>query len=370
MEIRCRKSKSSIEQKTKKRPKAGVFFYSHFASWPGIRYPKRVSVPGRVTHFQAVRMLAATTVFWGLSFPVVKSIGLIQESLLPGINSWFHAGLTGFVRFFAACLILTVLCWKTVNRMTRMEAWQGLGLGFFSAGGILFQMDGLSYTSASTSAFLTQSFCVLVPIFVAIRDKRRPQWPLVIAIIMVMTGVAVLSRFDWGRFHLGRGEWETLVAAVFFAGQILWLERPIFAGSNANHFSIIMFLTMALISVPIVAFTMRTPSDPFLCYANSGVLVLSAALIVFCTLAAFVLMNQWQPFVPATEASIIYGAEPVIASLLSLFLPGLISSFTGIAYQNEIVTWELVLGGTLIIGANLFLQLIWMRQRGRVPDAQ
>ncbi|MGN6385449.1 MAG: DMT family transporter [Verrucomicrobiota bacterium] len=328
-----------------------------------MEYSKRVSGTGKKTHLHAVKMLAATTVLWGLSFPVVKSIGMIQEGLLPGINSWFHAGLTGFVRFFAAAVLLSLYCWKTLPRLSRLELKLGLGLGFFAAGGILFQMDGLSYTSASTSAFLTQSFCVMVPIFVAFRDRQAPRWHLVVAILMVMAGVGILSKFDFESFRFGRGEFETLIAAVFFAGQILWLERPKWVGTDANHFSIVMFFTMAILSAPIVLLTSRRMTDPLLCYSNPGVLVLSAALILFCTLGAFVVMNKWQPHVPATEASIIYGAEPVIASILSLFLPTMISTWSHIQYPNEHLTWELIAGGTLILGANLFLQLVWHGER-------
>jgi len=317
----------------------------------------------RKEHFRAVRMLAATTVLWGLSFPVVKSIGMIQETLVPGVSSWFHAGLTGFVRFACAGLVLIPLSSKTLGKFTTREICQGVGLGLFAAGGMLFQMDGLSYTSASTSAFLTQGFCVLVPVIVAIRDREVPGWHLLVAIVMVMAGVAVLSKFDLDRFHLGRGEFETLISAIFFAGQIVWLERPSFRGTNANHFSIVMFAVMALISAPIVAVTWNTPLDPLKCYSNGGVIVLNAALIIFCTIAAFVFMNKWQPLVPATEASIIYGAEPLMASFLALFLPGIISQRTGIHYPNESITWELIVGGALILGANLFLQVRWMYER-------
>jgi drug/metabolite transporter (DMT)-like permease len=84
-----------------------------------------------------------------------------------------------------------------------------------------------------------------------------------------------------------------------------------------------------------------------------------AGLVIFCTVLAFVMMNKWQPFVPSTEASVIYGAEPVWASCLALFLPGLISAATGIAYRNEKLTWNLLIGGTLIVAANLVLQLKW-----------
>jgi drug/metabolite transporter (DMT)-like permease len=85
--------------------------------------------------------------------------------------------------------------------------------------------------------------------------------------------------------------------------------------------------------------------------------VLSAAITFFCTIIAFVFMNKWQRFVPATEAAIIYGAEPVFASILALFLPAIISRFSGIDYPNEHITWQLLAGGGLVVAANLLLQI-------------
>lgn len=308
-------------------------------------------------HARAVRMLAATTVLWGLSFPVVKSISILQAGLVPGVSTWFHAGLIGSTRFGIAGLVLLILCARSVRNITRLEIWQGLGLGFFAGAGILLQTDGLSHTSASTSAFLTQGFCVVVPILVAIRDRTAPTLKVLVAVGMVIAGVAVLSGFEFRTLKIGRGEFETLLSAVFFGAQILWLERPRFSGTNANHFSIIMFATMAVISAPLVLATMRTPMDPVTCLLSPSVLGLNCILIIFCTLGAFVLMNKWQPFVAATEASIIYSAEPLLASGYAIVLPGVISKLTGIHYPNEVVTKSLLTGGALIVGANLLLQI-------------
>jgi drug/metabolite transporter (DMT)-like permease len=319
-------------------------------------------------HLKAVRMLAATTIFWSLSFPTVKAITILQNGLLPEHSSWFHASLTSLGRFGAAALVLFVISARTIRRLTRLELWQGLGLGGFAGGGILLQMDGLSHTSASTSAFVTQMFCVLVPLFVAVRLRALPGARVMGALLLMLSGVAILSNFDLKTFRLGRGETETLVAAFFFAGQILWLDRPLFARNNVNHFSVVMFATMALLSLPILIATTHSPRDIILCYSNGGVLALVAALTFFCTLIAFVYMNRWQPFVSATEAAIIYGAEPVFASTLALFLPAIISRATGIDYPNEKITTQLLLGGALILIANVVLQ--WKRQPRRIIVAE
>jgi drug/metabolite transporter (DMT)-like permease len=310
----------------------------------------------RRRHYQAVKMLAATTIFWSLSFPLVKGITILQGRLVPENGSWFHASLTSTARFGASALILLVMCRRTIGGITRSEVWQGFGLGFFAAGGILLQMDGLSYTSASTSAFVTQGFCVIVPLIVAFRERALPSPRVLVALIMLLAGVAILSNFDFKSFRLGRGEAETLLAAFFFAGQILWLDRPVFSRNDANHFSTVMFLTMVAFSLPILVATTRSPRDILVCYSNIGVIVLVAAITFFCTVIAFVQMNKWQPFVSATEAAIIYGTEPVFASALALFLPAFISRATRIDYPNEKITTELIIGGGLILLANLLLQ--------------
>ncbi len=314
-------------------------------------------------HGKAVRVLGLTTVFWSLSFPLVKAITIVQGGLLPTSSSWFHAGLTAFVRFAVSGVVVAMMSARSMRGFTSGEWWQGIGLGVFASGGILFQMDALSHTSASTSAFLTQGFCIVVPIIVALRDRKLPGARLLVALVFLMAGVAVLSNFNVHTLRLGRGETETLIAAIFFAGQIIWLERPIFAANNTERFSVAMFATMALISAPIVVGTWNSPRDVWVCYSTPSILFLAGAVTVFCTIIAFVYMNKWQRCVPSTEAAIIYGAEPVFASILALFLPGIISKLARIDYPNERLTTQLLAGGALVVGANILLQAPWKRAR-------
>ena len=307
-------------------------------------------------------MLALTTIFWSLSFPLIKAIGILQTQLIPGSNSWFHAGLTAFTRFGLSALVLWLVKPRILLNITPSELWQGLGLGLFGGGGILLQMDGLAHTDASTSAFVTQAYCILVPIIVAFRDRKAPGPRVIAATTIMLAGIAVLSRFDPRTFHLGRGETETLISAFFFAGQILWLERPKFSGNNPLHFSLVMFLVMSAMAAPIVIGTWKGPADVLTCYSHPGVIALAAAITLFCTLGAFIAMNRWQPFVPATEAAIIYGTEPVWASILALFLPAWLSAWTAINYPNETITLQLLIGGTLVLAANCILQWKWKSQ--------
>ena len=319
-------------------------------------------------HAKAVRLLATATVFWGLSFPIMKSIGALQTHLLPEASTWFTTSLVVIARFGISAVLIGFVAARTLSKLTPLEFYQGAGLGFFGGIGLIFQMDGLNYTSASTSAFLTQSYCFIIPVVVALRERHSPTLRVVFCTILMMIGIAILTQLKPHDLHLGRGEIETLIGSLVFTGQILWLERPIFAHNNVNHFSFVMFVITAIMAVPCAFFTMRQSSDIGRAFDSPSVIILVLVLVLFCTMTAYMMMNRWQPHVTATEAGLLYGIEPVCASIFALFLPSYISRLTGINYPNERLTLHLFIGGTIIVVANIFLQLKPPAKTSPIPD--
>ena len=303
----------------------------------------------------AIRMLVLCAAFWAVSFPVMKALALEQQKLLPGADSWFLASLGVMIRFGSAGLLLAAFTARTLKNISRLEIEHGIVLAVFGAGGILLQMDGLAYTTASTSAFLTQGYCVVIPLWAALVHGRAPAGKALFSIVLVCIGAAVLAGVDFNSFKIGRGELETLAASVLFAGQILALEHPRYAANNPMRFSTVMFLAMAVCCVPLLLATAPDAAAVARAYGSATSLVFMAVLVVVCTLGGYVLMNRWQRGVTATEAGLIYSAEPVFASVLALFLPAWISAWTGIAYPNEQLTLRLLIGGGLITVANVLL---------------
>src|SRR5262245_12689665 len=107
---------------------------------------------------KACLMLLFATVLWGSSFVVMKALGQSQVKIAPGIDSWLISATSLVLRFGLAALVLLLWNVRSIGKMTRFELWQGAGLGLFGGLGILFQMDGVMHTAASTSAFLTQCY--------------------------------------------------------------------------------------------------------------------------------------------------------------------------------------------------------------------
>jgi drug/metabolite transporter (DMT)-like permease len=175
--------------------------------------------------------------------------------------------------------------------------------------------------------------------------------------VLVLAGVAILGRFDWHELRFGRGEIETLISSLFFMGQILTLERRVFAENRPERITFVMFSVEALVFWCLVPITAPNPAALLVPWASPVWLTFTLLLTVLCTYGAFSLMNAWQPKITATEAGLIYCIEPIFGSLMALFLPAVFSCLAGIEYPNENATWTLLVGGGLITLANVLLQL-------------
>ena len=317
---------------------------------------------------RAVGMLILATPCWALSFPVMKALAVEQQKLLPDAGTWFFTALGVVIRFGAAGLLMLPLLFRAGGKFSRREVEQGIVLAAFGGAGILFQMDGLAYTAASTSAFLTQGYTVFIPLWVVLTTRRRPSLKIFLSVALVLAGVAVLADLNIHSLKLGRGELETLVASLLFTGQILTLEHPRYAASRPVHFSIVMFMAMALFSTPLLWATAPDAAACVRAYASPAACGFMASLVLICTLAGYLIMNRWQRQVTATEAGLIYCLEPVFASALALFLPAWLSVWAGINYPNEQITARLLIGGALVTTANIFMQMPWLE--GKPTEAR
>src|SRR5258706_700423 len=154
---------------------------------------------------RAVWMLLLATVCWGMSFPLMKGLVLLQERLLPDANVWFITAQTSTVRFAVAAIVLALICGRRMQGFTWLDLKLGVGLGFFAGTGTLLQMAALSQTLASTSAFLTQFYVLLLPLWIVLWHRRRPSLLLCFCCALVIVGMGVLSGMRWNDWRVGRG---------------------------------------------------------------------------------------------------------------------------------------------------------------------
>ncbi|MFZ5497139.1 MAG: hypothetical protein ACOZE5_17605 [Verrucomicrobiota bacterium] len=308
-------------------------------------------------HRRALTGLLLANLFWGLSFPLIKAMGHEQLQLVPASSSWFITTLTVASRFTLAAAVMLLLARTQLAELKAGELRQGVLLGLTLGAGLLLQVDGLQFTAASTSAFLTQFYAVMIPAVVAVRARRAPPPGVWICVALVLAGTAILGRCNFRALSLGRGEVETLLSSVFFMLQIFVLEDARYAGNRTLAVTAVMFTTVAVGFSGLAVATAPAPADCLVPWTSGPWLAFLGLLTLFCTLGSFTLMNRWQPHITATEAGLIYCFEPVFASLMALFLPALFSCWAGFDYANETVTWQLLAGGGLITLANVLLQV-------------
>lgn len=312
-----------------------------------------------------VIFLILTCALWGLSFPILKALHLEQAARLPEASSLFLASWLQAARFGLGALILLpfLMCRR---RPDGEEIRQGLIIAFWGGIGMWLQADALAYTDASTSAFLTQAYCIFLPLWASLRLRRAPSRRVLAATAMVLVGGAILSGLRPDHLRLGRGELETLFAALLFTFQILALENPRYAANRGLSVTFIMFLGIAVLFIPITSLTAPNPAACLLAGRSFQAVVLIACLALFCSVGAYGLMNVWQRRVSATEAGLIYTTEPVFTAVYVLFLPALLAGFIGGSYGNESLTLPLVAGGGLIVAANVLMQ--WKRPPHLAPS--
>ena len=173
-------------------------------------------------------MLLVANFFWGLSFPVIKAVMLLHGVLIPQAGSWFSAIYTVAPRFVLASAVLMALRPFDFWKVTRGEVKQGVIIGLFSSVGMLLQNDALQFTSASTSAFLTQFYAILIPIYVAVRLRRHPGWTVWVCCALVLagwrsSGGSTGASCRWGAAS-GRRCWRRCFSWGKFCG---WRKRPL-----------------------------------------------------------------------------------------------------------------------------------------------
>ncbi len=308
-------------------------------------------------HGTALAILAACTLTTGASFVLYKASLLVQAPLAAGESTWFIAAHNLVPRFLLGVVLLVAVYGGRVLQLTRGEWAQAGFMAVTSFAGCLLQADGLQRTTAATTAFLTQFYVILIPLWWALVHRRRPATSVLLAGLLGLAGVAVLARVDWQELRLGRGEAEVLLATVFFSLLLCSLNWPAFAAHRPERTSAAMFLLEVLLFGAVSLAVCREPAHLAAPYRSFPWLWLALGATLLGTAGPFILMNRWQRCVTTAEAGLLYSFSPVVAALTEIALPAPLARWTGIRYDNQPLTLTLLAGGALILGANALIQL-------------
>jgi drug/metabolite transporter (DMT)-like permease len=251
--------------------------------------------------------LALMCVIWGSTF------SLVRESL-SGTDPWLFLTL----RFGLAIPTALLLFWNKLDLRDSTVRGHGLALGGVLFLAFLTQTLGLQTISASRSGFLTALYIVLVPVFLALWERRTPRARTVAAAGVSLGGVAMLSGLGGGlgSLELGVGEFLTLACATLFALQILLADRLPQAGKvwSLHVWQIATVAGLSLLGWLLLG-EARVRWD--------GQLALSLFInSVFGTVVALGLQLRYQPDTTPERAALVYSFEPVFAALMAFGILG------------------------------------------------
>jgi drug/metabolite transporter (DMT)-like permease len=229
-----------------------------------------------------------------------------------------------------------------------------VGLAFFL--GFALQVWGLARTTPALSAFITSLGSAWVPLLAWIFLRLPVSSITLLGLLVGVGGTAVLGIDVSKGWQLGGGEGRTLMASILFAVQILLLDR-FGRRVRSNHLTVgFLGITGGLALVGNLVLAGFGPGlgswlawlGDMLC--QPIVLCDLLLLTLLSTVLAFHLMNVYQPQVSAGRAALVYLLEPVFASVFS------------IVWGHDPLTWRLLVGGCLILGGNLLIEVPFWTQ--------
>ncbi|MDK6375666.1 DMT family transporter [Aerococcus urinae] len=256
-------------------------------------------------------LLLIVAFLWGSSLTVVK-----------GAQAYVNPNMILAIRFSVAALILAVVFWKKVRDMTKDDLKSGVSIGVFLFLAYSIQTVGVGYTDPGRSAFLSASYCVLVPFISWLVMKKRPDKFNVAAAIFCIIGIYFVSMAGGSENSVlaqGRdaiiGDLLALLSGVFFASHIVAVTK-FSKGKDPYLMTILQFGTAAVLS----ALTTFFFEDNSAMVINQRTFFELAYLAIMCTAVALLFQNIGQKYTDETSAALILSLESVFGILIPVFL--------------------------------------------------
>lgn len=242
-------------------------------------------------------------------------------------------------RFTIAALVMVLVLNRNIRHLTRYELLHGGIAGIFLFLAFYAQTLGQSATTVSNAAFFTATNVVMVPFISWLINRNRPSLQIVLLTLMSLLGVGVLS-FDGERLSLEKGDLIVILCAFFFAMQITYLEKAT-KDSNPGRVNFVQILVAALISDSV--FLIKGDSLQGIDVAGGLVPILFLGILSTCV--CYFIQTNAQKYSSASKVGVILSLEGFFGSLFSVLL------------GMESLSAKLVVGGTLIIGAAILMNI-------------
>jgi len=290
---------------------------------------KRNAVLGRAA-------LLLTTLIWGTSFVVLKST-------LDSVPTLYILAF----RFSGAAILMLPFILKDIKKLDKKYIMNGALMGVFLFGGYTVQTYGLYFTTPSKNAFLTTSYCVLVPYVSWVIEKKHPNTYNVSAAIICLIGVGFVSLKN--DLSVGIGDILTVCCGLFYAVHMVLTSKYV------NGRSVMLLTTVQFATAGLLAWGSALLTSPFPSGIPAGTKWGIAYLCVMSTALCFVLQTYGQKHTPSSTAAIIITLESVFGAAFSVLI------------YHEKLSLQLIIGFVLIFAAVFICEtkLNFLKRKGK-----
>ena len=261
----------------------------------------------------AFAALIAMTFIWGTSFVILKNT-------LESISTLYILA----VRFTGAALIMAVFGAREWRKADRKYLIGGALMGACMFVAYVFQTYGLVYTTPGKNAFLTTTYCVIVPFLCWLIRGRKPDGWNIAAAVLCVIGVGLIS-LD-AKLSVNKGDILTVICGLFYALHII-VSAAYVRGRSVILLTAVQFGTAAVLSwISAVRFAPAPSGAP----ASAWLSV--AYLCIMCTAVCFGLQAFGQKYSPPSQTAVIMTLESVFGAAIS------------VVFFNEKLTLKIFLG--------------------------
>jgi drug/metabolite transporter (DMT)-like permease len=230
-------------------------------------------------------VLVGVTILWGSTFIITKDIVRDAPPMLYLV-----------FRFGVAAVLMLAIYGRGIK--TRRLIVDGVILGVLNSLGLILQVLGQVFTTASKSAFITSLNTPLVPLVSYALYKTRPSPPQLVAVLLATLGLMLLT-YPAGGAHWNAGDLYTLGCAGFYAFTIVQIARrsPRHDARPLTAVQIAAAAATFVVAMAVAQICIRTiapPSLPEFARLEARPLVWTTRLVVegiymalFCTVLTF-----------------------------------------------------------------------------------
>lgn len=250
--------------------------------------------------------LLAVTAVWGATFSLTKD-ALAFVPVMPFLA-------TRFLLAAVLLIVFTRLRGRFRETYSKHTLILGAVLGLLLFLGYLLQTLGLQSVDPGSAGFLTGLSVVIVPILAIPLLHHTPPARTFVGACLAVVGLLLLCGVQL--IHLHMGDFEVLLCALFYALQILLIDKY---GRSAHSLALatVEISTVAVLSTACLPLTL--PGAGFHIASLFQGTVIWAVLIcaIPATAVAYFAQNVFQRYTSSSEAAVIFSMEPVFSAIIA-----------------------------------------------------